>query len=931
MTKVYIYPQFSGVDQGDGGVRRVVEAQHRHLPALGITLVDDPAQADVLAAHIAADERLLHDYPDKPLVAHSHGLYWAEYDWEKWAYKANTACMETIRQADAITAPTLWVANAIRRGTMRRVAVVGHGVDLEDWPVGSPQGYVLWNKTRIDAVCDPEALDHLARLAPDVPFVSTYSAAKLPNIKLTGKLPYEEGRALIQEASVYLCTARETFGIGTLEAMAAGVPVLGWAWGGQVDIVNHQKTGYLATPGDFDDLLAGLRYCLKHQARMGKAARETVEKRYQWSQAVLPYADIYQRVHQRHQAAAAGPRVSIVVPAYNLEAYLPATLDSVLAQTSDDWECIVVDDASPDRCGTIAHEYALRDERFRVIHNSTNQYLAGALNTGISAANGRYILPLDADNLITPQTLQLLAGALDKDRSLHIAYGRVQFVTPDGAPDQSVGDGGHSGWPMEFRGEWQLRRRRNDGGPSNLVPSTALFRRGVWEDTGGYRRRFRTGEDADFWTRAASFGYRPGMVTQADTLIYRNRPASMSRVEDQRDWTGWMPWCGDASPMPSGAILDEQPPVQSYDPPAATVVIPVGPGHEHLLTDALDSVAAQTFVRWECIVVNDSGTHLEGLPSWVQLIDHGGPPGHLGVAAARNLAIAAAKAPLFVPLDADDTLEAFFLELTLPVQKEFGGYVYTDWHKLWADGELMVWETKEYDARLLVTKGCLHAVTGLYPVAAWQQVGGYDPELTAWEDWDFQLKLADAGICGTRYPQPLFTYRMDTGQRRDDNYANFDASKAGIRDKWGAYFNGGKELMGCRSCSGGKGHVAVAPAMHQRQDAPMPQDGQYVLVEYIGRSEGAAIYRGPGTGNQYRFANLEGERVKYVAVADADHFGHLADFRVTLPDPPQQGQAVAEPVAVAAAPAPVGASTTDDPDDDPPAAPAVTPRSRKRS
>lgn len=884
--KVYIYPEFSGPDKGDGGVRRVVEAQRRWLPTYGVELVESVAEADVLAAHIAADRKLLKQ-TDKPLVAHSHGLYWAEYEWEAWALKANETCMETIRCADAVTAPSEWVANAIRRATLRRVAVVGHGVDLDEWkPLSQDPPYVLWNKTRTDPVCDPAVVVELAERAPDVPFVTTYGRTNLSNVTVTGRLSYADAHVHIERAGVYLATPRETFGIGTLEAMACGVPVLGWRWGGQADIVEHRVTGYLAEPGNLDDLVTGLRYCLENREKLGKAARKAVQRHYQWKDVVKSYADIYAAVLDYHNGMAKAPKVSVVVPAYNLADYLGEALDSVAAQSVTDWECIVVDDASPDRSGKIADEYAAGDKRFRVIHNEENQYLAGALNTGIAAAKGQYILPLDADNKLTPNTLRLLADALDGDRSLDIAYGNVLFVTPGGEPDQQW-PGGHSGWPMEFKGDWQLYRRRGDGGPSNLVPSTALYRRRVWELTGGYRRRYRTAEDADFWTRAASFGFRPAMVTKADTLIYRNRPNSMSQVTEQRDWTAWLPWAftEGAVPTPAGAITDRQQPVQSYDPPLVAVIVPVGPGHEGLLVDALDSVMSQTYDGWECIVINDSGQHLTGLPSWATLIDGGGPAGFLGAARARNLGIAAAKAPLFVPLDADDTLEAKFIELTLPVYERFRGYVYTDWNELKQDQPLASWQTEDYNAWQLLRIGCMHAVTGLYPKAAWEQVGGFDEDLPAWEDWDFQLKLANIGCCGTRYPVPLFTYRTDTGMRRDDNYANFERSKEGIKTKWGDYFSGKETLMGCRSCSGGGGHVAAPQQARAANTGPAmpPNAADYVMIEYVGAQQASSIYKGP-SGQTYRFGNNETDRLRYALPQDAEYFANRNDFRVVTPD-----------------------------------------------
>ncbi|KKL65087.1 hypothetical protein LCGC14_2158450, partial [marine sediment metagenome] len=107
--RVYIYPEFKSEDRGDGGVRRVIDAQRTQLPAYGCEVVASPDAADLIAIHIAAGDRLLDRYPQKPIVVHSHGLYWNEYEWRgNWYVKANADCMEAIRQADAVTGPTEW-------------------------------------------------------------------------------------------------------------------------------------------------------------------------------------------------------------------------------------------------------------------------------------------------------------------------------------------------------------------------------------------------------------------------------------------------------------------------------------------------------------------------------------------------------------------------------------------------------------------------------------------------------------------------------------------------------------------------------------------------------------------------------------------------------------------------------------------------------
>lgn len=103
------------------------------------------------------------------------------------------------------------------------------------------------------------------------------------------------------------------------------------------------------------------------------------------------------------------PLVSIVVPAYDVAAYLPACLDSLLAQTHRDLEVVVVDDGSPDESGRIADAYAARDRRVRVVHID-NRGLGGARNEGLRHARGDYLGFCDADDLMPPRAVELLLG-----------------------------------------------------------------------------------------------------------------------------------------------------------------------------------------------------------------------------------------------------------------------------------------------------------------------------------------------------------------------------------------------------------------------------------------------------------------------------------------------------------------------------------------
>ena len=102
--------------------------------------------------------------------------------------------------------------------------------------------------------------------------------------------------------------------------------------------------------------------------------------------------------------------ISVIVPVYRVEKYLPACIDSILNQTFTDFELILVDDGSPDRCPEICDETAKRDARVRVIHQA-NQGLSAARNAGIEAARGAWLSFVDSDDFLAPDFLETLHDA----------------------------------------------------------------------------------------------------------------------------------------------------------------------------------------------------------------------------------------------------------------------------------------------------------------------------------------------------------------------------------------------------------------------------------------------------------------------------------------------------------------------------------------
>lgn len=114
-------------------------------------------------------------------------------------------------------------------------------------------------------------------------------------------------------------------------------------------------------------------------------------------------------------------KVSIIIPIFNVEKYVHKTIDSVTTQTEKDIEIILVDDGSTDGSGKICDEYALKDERIRVIHK-TNEGLSSARNAGIKVASSDYIMLLDGDDFLNAHAVSILNETMEKYPSDFIQF-----------------------------------------------------------------------------------------------------------------------------------------------------------------------------------------------------------------------------------------------------------------------------------------------------------------------------------------------------------------------------------------------------------------------------------------------------------------------------------------------------------------------------
>jgi glycosyltransferase involved in cell wall biosynthesis len=916
--RVLMLPHLDRIHKLSSGVNQVVSNYFKYLPLFGIEMVGEADECDLVAGHIGQGAEL-----SVPYVAHIHGLSWtADYSYNLGHYQLNARIIRACRHARAITVPSAWVAEPFQRDMRISPHVVPHGVDWQAWQQGGPPtgDYVLWNKNRNVDVCDPTPVVRLAQAFPKQHFVTTFlppRAEKQSNVNRIGLVPHDQMKKLVQNCLVYLATTKETFGIGTLEAMAAGVPVLAFAHGGNAELVEHGVNGYVCKPGDWKALAEGLDYCLEHRRALGDNGRE-MAKRWSWEAACKKVAAVYREALEEEP-----PTVGVVIPVYNKsEDEVRRAIESVRRQSYNHiTDIIVVDDGSDDGGKYMSLVEAFGDARIVCIRQS-NRGVAIARNRGMAESNTKYVSCLDSDDAIGPDFITRCVEALEADDTLGVAYAPLWYIKPDGSE-------GLSQWPGEFDFDKQLEGQ-------NQVPTCCVFRREMWERLGGYRQRYAPRgageEDAEFWLRCGACGWGAKRVEAvpefldsywklkqvlgrepsanditsnttftlddyADFMrslfIYSWQSGIVSGDKEHKvtDWTGWHPWVSDGRhPFASLATPKQYShPVRQYDEPTVSVIIPVGPGHEEKVINALDSLEAQTFRQWEAIVVWDAGGQY-GVPTedgkgvalhmpraseallkaypYVRIWHTG--KGEEGPGYARNRGAEIARAPFLFFLDADDWCYPEALEMHVAAWNEQQAIIYSDYvgrsivaekyaEDLEQRGKLLQilkkWQ-ENGEARYLVVSGpsgtdynCEKAqrqpeldpegkpylwcnVTALVPKTWHDEIGGFDEDLPSWEDVDYHWRMAKAGKCYHRVDAPLLVYNYHTGHRREGGRQDYEKMLHYLEER-----HKGLEAMPCSGCGGrrnrapSRGRTADVFASRSVQPGAV-QDDEFVLCVY---------------------------------------------------------------------------------------------------
>lgn len=463
------------------------------------------------------------------------------------------------------------------------------------------------------------------------------------------------------------------------------------------------------------------------------------------------------------------PKVSIILPTFNRERFIGAAIESVLQQTFEDFELIIVDDGSTDRTPKIVSQY--RSEKVKYLWQP-NYGRSIARNNGLAAALGAYVSFLDSDDLYLPDKLALEVAFLDTFPEIGMVYTSAYCIDETGNRLEHKYKATASGWIYNEIAFFL---------PVTVTLPTVMARREVFDRVGGFDESMERFEDTDMWRRIAK-EYQIGALseytcllrTHSNNALFAQDPAKLASAVDYyvskvfeedrsvkdiikrtgayrlyeyygRALMGVRKWRRTGRRLISKA--------SEYFCPKVSIIIPVLNGADYL-SEAVESALRQTYNNLEVIVVDD-GSEDQGATEAVAksfgdkiryVFQENG-----GVAAALNRGVKEMTGEYFSWLSHDDVycpnkIEAQIRELAAVVDPEHT-ILYSDYGVFSGTSSLAVPvklpSVSPEDFRYFITtNNVLHGCTLLVPKAAFEKYGLFDKRLRTTQDYDLWFRLA---------------------------------------------------------------------------------------------------------------------------------------------------------------------------------------------
>lgn len=199
------------------------------------------------------------------------------------------------------------------------------------------------------------------------------------------------------------------------------------------------------------------------------------------------------------------PIVSVIMPVYNTEKYVSYAIESILSQTYDDFEFIIIDDGSTDDSWNIIQEYAVKDKRIRAYRNIDNMKICKTLNKWINLAKGTYIARMDADDIAMKSRLEIQIREIGDD-DMKVVWSNVLVIN----------DAWTNIWERKYPISWE----ETIDICSPCAHPTVMFSKKLIEHNGGYDHAWNYVEDYDLWIRLFHAGASYSNIQQ-NLLQYR--------------------------------------------------------------------------------------------------------------------------------------------------------------------------------------------------------------------------------------------------------------------------------------------------------------------------------------------------------------------------------------------------------------------------
>ncbi|OPY75945.1 MAG: putative glycosyltransferase EpsE [Syntrophorhabdus sp. PtaU1.Bin153] len=426
------------------------------------------------------------------------------------------------------------------------------------------------------------------------------------------------------------------------------------------------------------------------------------------------------------------PGISVVMSVYNGQKHIEAAIKSVLTQTYQNFEFIIIDDASTDQTPEILRN--LYDPRIRLYRNHTNLGLTKSLNRGVNYAKGACIARMDADDISLPHRFDTQLTFLEHNPD-HALVGSSYYQIDDVGQIVTLVE-----VLTDSSGIRKGLKKQNWFGHGSV-----MMRKAAFIDVGGYNEAFEFSQDYDLWIRLAE-KYKLANIEEP-LYCWRSSATGISSAKrGKQDFYAQMA-------VTKGSKPGNGPLLRKSSRPLVSVIIPTY-NRPAMLAEAVRSVLQQTYEDVEIIVVNDSGIKVEGIvislnkKGNISYVRHAR---NRGLSAARNTGIALSRGEYIAYLDDDDVFLPHHIE-SLVTFMEDGDHkiAYSDAYRAFQtrQGDSYTISNRDtpfsldFDHDRILAENFIPVLCVIHKKECLQKAGLFDENLRRLEDWDLWIRMS---------------------------------------------------------------------------------------------------------------------------------------------------------------------------------------------